>query len=139
MQVLERLKRYNRKSHPKHVPKYGSDDFVRWVYNRPDFGRFPPAPCQWLCRRPKIRRFHFTCLTCSDRRHYFNTWRSKHLKEYKKIIMVMEPAAGRRFFLPERYMSYGIIIPVNERGLVNPLKAGFVKVLMTIAERIAEF
>ena len=92
-----------------------------------------------LGKRPKIRRFHFTCLTCSDRRHYFKTWRSKHLKEYKKIIMVMEPAAGRRFFLPERYMSYGIIIPVNERGLVNPLKAGFVKVLMTIAERIAEF
>ena len=125
--------------HPKHVPDTGTKKYAEWMWNRPDLSRFPPAPCHWLCKRPGLKRFHFTCLTCHQRRFHFKTWRGKNLKEYKQIIMIMDSASGRKFALPEHYLSYGIILPTNERGLVNPLKCGIVKALMTLAERIAEF
>ena len=61
------------------------------------------------------------------------------MREYKQIIMIMDSPSGRTYALPDNYSTYGIILPVNEKGLMNPLKAGIFKVLMTIAERIAEF
>jgi hypothetical protein len=61
------------------------------------------------------------------------------LKLYKQIIMIMDSPTGKLFALPENYFSYGIIIPTNKRGLVNPLKCGIIKGLITLAERIAEF
>ena len=61
------------------------------------------------------------------------------MREYKQIVMVMDSASGRKFHLPEKYLTYGIILPTNEQGAVHPLKSAVIKTLMTIAERIAEF
>lgn len=124
--------------HPRNAP-VDREEFVKWVWNRPDLTSFPSAPCKEQCYHRNLKRFHLTCLTCYDRRFRNRTWRSKNLREYKQIVMIMDSASGRRFALPENYITYGIILPTNKRGLVNPLKCGFIKVLMTIAERIAEF
>ena len=124
--------------HPKNAPR-DKDKFLKWVWERPDLSSFPPAPCRGQCYRKNLKRFHLTCLTCPDRRFRNRTWRSKNLKLYKQIIMIMDSASGRKFALPDNYMTYGIIIPTNKAGLVNPLKCGIIKTLMTIAERIAEF
>ena len=139
MRALEKLREHERRSHPKHVPKVGTSEYGKWIWNRPDFLSFPKAPCQWLCQRDGLRRFHLTCLTCWLRRFTFQTQRSENLRKYKQIIMIMQSPDGKDYALPDSYTTYGIILPVNERGLVHPLKAGIVKVLMTIAERIAEF
>lgn len=61
------------------------------------------------------------------------------MREYKQIIMIMDSPSGRKYALPDNYQTYGIVLPVNRKGLVHPLKAGVIKVLMTIAERVAEF
>ena len=123
----------------KKPPAYGTEEFGDYIWNRPDFSSFPPAPCSELCYHKNLKRFHLTCLTCPDRRFRNKTWRSKNLREYKQIIMIMDSASGRKFHLPETYMTYGIILPTNKRGAVHPLKSIIVKSLMTIAERIAEF
>jgi len=54
-------------------------------------------------------------------------------------MTLMQHPRGRLLILPDYYIAYSIICPTDERGLVNPLKAGVIKVLMTIAERIAEW
>ena len=137
--MLKELRDRAQKSHPKHVPKAGTEKYARWTWNRPDLFNFPHAPCQWLCEREGLKRFHFTCLTCWTRRLHFHTRGSENLRKYKTIMMIMTSPDGKWFALPDNYLSYGIILPTNEKGLVNPLKSGIVKVLMTIAERIAEF
>jgi hypothetical protein len=137
--MFEKLRERELYSHPKNAPKTGTEEYAKWTWNRPDLLNFPKAPCHWLCERPGLTRFHFTCLTCWTRRMTFHTRRSKNLRQYKTIMMIMYPPKGKWFALPDNYLSYGIILPTNERGLVNPVKAGIVKVLMTIAERIAEF
>lgn len=136
--MLEKLQEREQRSHPKNVPKVGSEKYARWTWNRPDLLNFPKAPCQWLCGREGLTRFHFTCLTCWLRRMTFNKYHSKNLRKYKTVMMILYPPKGKWFALPDNYLSYGIMIPTNEKGLVNPLKAGIVKTLMTIAERIAE-
>lgn len=60
-------------------------------------------------------------------------------KRYKQIIMTMPSPPNEPFTLPENYMTYGLIIPTNKQGLVNPVKCIFSKVFLTLAERIAEF
>jgi hypothetical protein len=61
------------------------------------------------------------------------------LREYKQIIMIMTSPLGKRYKMPDNYMTYGLVIPTNNKGLVNPVKCIFIKILMTLAERIAEF
>ena len=124
--------------HPKNAPKKGPE-LARWLWERPDLTGFPPTPCHGYCYRKNLKRFHLTCLTCPDRRFRNRTWRSRNLKEYKQIIMILESPLGKKFVLPESYMTYGMVIPTNSRGLVHPLKSICIKVLMTLAERIAEF
>lgn len=124
--------------HPRNAPE-DREKFSEWMWNRPDLSGFPPAPCRGQCYHKNLKRFHLTCLTCYDRRFRNKSWRSGNLRLYKQIVMMMDSASGRMFALPDNYMTYGIIIPTNKQGLVNPLKCGIIKVLMTIAERIAEF
>jgi hypothetical protein len=58
---------------------------------------------------------------------------------YKQIMWFIHSASGRGFIFPKRYKSYGIIIPLNKEGKVGVLRGSIIKVLLTIAERVAEF
>ncbi len=128
------------RGHPKNAPKTVNASLIHWLTQRPDLLNFPPAPCSWLCKRKgTIRRFHFTCFTCYMRRYFYRTRRSENLREYKTLVMILESPSGTSYILPDTYMTYGLVIPTSPQGLVNPVKAGTLKVLLTIAERIAEF
>jgi hypothetical protein len=98
-----------------------------------------PAPCKPCLQGKNLRRFHLTCLTCPDRRFIHKKFGSEKFTQYKKVIMVMESASGKPFTFPKRYRIYGLVIPTNPDGSVNGiLKSYLLKVLITIAERIAE-
>src|SRR3972149_5634559 len=101
--------------------------------------RFPPPPaCHVLCNK-NIRRFHFSCLTCWERRYLTNPKVRLKLRRYKTVIMIMRAASGKTYALPEHFIAHGVIVPTHEDGLVHNVWKQFVlKWLLTIAQRIAE-
>ena len=110
-----------------------------WAPLRGDTLSFPPAPCTWLCQRKDIRRFHLSCLTCPTRRYYLTKRGKEKFTRYKNLVYFMESVTGRGFILPKRYKTYGLVFPLRDDGTMNWVKTGIIKVLLTIAERIAEF
>jgi len=83
-----------------------------------------------------MTHMHFTCLTCPTRRYRSNP--DGKFRRYKFAMMRLQSASGRDFVLPKRYMTYGLFIPVGVDGQAAVWKRICLKLLMSIAERIAE-
>jgi len=96
---------------------------------------FPP-PCPQVCGK-KLNRFHLTCLTCWQRHEYFKTKKARNLKRYKKVAVILESPSGKGVLLPKSYAAYMLIIDRNSHFYW--FKRYFLKVWLTIAERIAEW
>jgi hypothetical protein len=59
-----------------------------------------------------------------------------HYRRYKKATMTLESASGRGFIMPKNAHIYSLVIDRDSHwGFKNPV----LKILMTIAERIAEW
>jgi hypothetical protein len=97
---------------------------------------FLKAPCpQSVCSKHLIYR-HFTCLTCPERRYRANP--NGKFRRYQRAMIMLESASGRGFILPKRYYSYGLFIPANDEGEVPLWKRMILKIVLTMAERVAE-
>jgi hypothetical protein len=93
------------------------------------------APCPQLCSEiVAAKGFHFTCLTCQKRKFEFKKRGFEKLSKRQTLVLVMQSASGKGFILPKSFDSYGLIIP---RG-INRFRRQAIKMLMTLAERIAE-
>jgi len=103
-----------------------------WGYR--DTLRLLRAPCPQVCGRTDIGRFHFSCLTCLERRLAFNKGGSEKLRRYKQILMVYESVSGKGFVFPKKYRVYGLVL----RSDLGMLRRYALKALLTLAERIAE-
>jgi hypothetical protein len=101
---------------------------------------FFSQPCKPECLLKKnIRRFHFTCLTCWERRYTYKKYGWQKFTTYKKVMLILESASGKGFSFPKHYKVYGLIIPTDATGQnENALKGYLLKWWLTIAERIAE-
>jgi hypothetical protein len=112
----------------QHYSKRLTQDRVRQI--------FPfHAPCPQLCNNIVVAKgFHFTCLTCPTRIFTFKKRGYKNLSRRQTLIMVMESASGRGFIMPKNYDVYGLIVPRN----INKIRRTLIKLLASIAERIAE-
>lgn len=97
----------------------------------------PPCPhlCNKLIVKTPLQRFHFTCLTCPIRREAYG--KTTHYKRYPRVIIVLESASGKGILVPEHYRSYGLMIDLDSHFI--QLKSHVLKLLMTLAERIAEW
>ena len=56
------------------------------------------------------------------------------MSKRQTMVLVMQSASGKGFILPKSYDSYGIIIPRR----ISKLRKQAIKMLLTVAERIAE-
>ena len=91
----------------------------------------PPSECHM-----RMRHLHFSCLTCPTRRQRRDP--EGKFRRYPRALMVLESASGKGFVLPKRYMTYGLFIPVGVDGQPPIWKRIILKIMMSIAERIAE-
>lgn len=97
---------------------------------------FLKAPCQDCYRSLRYR--HFTCLTCFYRRSKTEKGR-KELRYVRDITMHFDSVSGKMFPVPKNYCCYGLICKTNVDGKIPIWKIVPLKLLMTLAERIAEW
>ena len=158
--MLEGLKEFLRRiglNRYKHLTRDMPTDAVgrlrHMLSGARDTFTFPPAPCEWLCKRG-IRRIHFTCLTCWVRKLHFKKRGWKELKWYSKVYMANRPPVGSRgavpiqtltvtssgkVALPIYYTNYGLFIPRGKQRPWDWFRLFIVKYLLCLAERIAEW
>ena len=99
---------------------------------------FLKAPCKPEdCPHHLLYR-HFTCLTCPIRR-YRTQGRDSGYRHVKRLMVILESATGRTLVVPKHYRSYGLIIKTRADGSVPAWKRIPLKLLCTLAERIAEW
>jgi len=96
------------------------------------------APCRPEDCSKHLRYRHFTCLSCWERRAR-TPKQSSGFRYVKRIVMVSESVSGRTFVMPKHYSSYALICKTRVDGKLAPWKWVPLKILMSIAERIAEW
>lgn len=99
---------------------------------------FLKAPCKPEDCVKHLKYRHFTCLTCPPRR-YREQGVDSGYRKVKRMVVVLESASGRGIVVPKHYRSYGLIIKTRDDGSVPAWKKIPIKILCTVAERIAEW
>ena len=93
------------------------------------------APCPQLCRQQvNAKGFHLTCLTCPVRKVEFHKRGWQNYMRKDPMILIMHSVNGKGFLLPKSYDTYGLIIPKS----VGKLRRQLIKMILTVAERLAE-
>ena len=95
-------------------------------------------PCKVLCKK-NLRRPHLTCLTCLERRYYYNKINRNEYVKMKENHKFMVAIPNRGIVIPKHSNLYFLLINTNGNALKRRIKRFILKRLLSVAELIANW
>jgi hypothetical protein len=124
-----------------------SDKQVIEACKRHEYGRnwlswLLPAPCPEICSYRWVKpltRFHFACLTCPERIYHYKKRGHETLKKVNTVVLISHSVSGKGIVFPKRYYAYALIFNMGRKHSFLKLRDMIVRMLLTLAERVAEW